>query len=226
MKMKSGNPESHYRAELVRMPEKSYFKETTKSNLIIAWIPFLAIATLACICIYIGLHLIFHILLEDSFLIGEYLMRRSLFADLAWPSIVAFLISFSGGIRFYRAIREKPFVSLSEERFILNFGENSFLWDQIQKIVVEDNRKLEVIYEEKGERKEKAVDLRWFPKRENFIVDLKDNCTKRDIPFHEDELTFFSKIELKGGWMHFTIKEIDYLWIFLLAAIAAILTTS
>jgi len=63
---------------------------------------------------------------------------------------------------------------------------------------------LEVVYEEKGKRKKKAVDLRWFPEKEDFIFSLKDNCTKRDIPFHEGKLNFFSRIQLKVGWKLFS----------------------
>ena len=45
-----------------------------------------------------------------------------------------------------------------------------------------------------------GFDLRWFPKKEDFLHSLKNICTKRNIPFYESGLTYFSRIWLRIGF--------------------------
>ena len=187
--------------------EENYSKDVGIGTFILEWIPILIMGTLffTCFCIAgkIVIDIVFGVLFHRDFSIIDYLINGRIFADLDAPLFIAFLFLFVFslyGWRLYYLIGKKPFASITDEKLILSFEREIFLWNQVRAVHLEDNRKLTIILEKKGKHKKNAVDLRWFPQKEDFIQSLRDICTKEDIPFYESELTYFSRIWLRMGF--------------------------
>ncbi|MBU7029544.1 MAG: hypothetical protein HXS48_21610 [Theionarchaea archaeon] len=177
------------------MSEESYFKEVKKGTFIIGWIPFLVIHILCgfLICLLIVLALC---ILSGNFAIREYLFGGSFLKDYSVLLLGSFVLGLWEGRKTYRLVKEKPFASISHDKLLLNFGKDSFLWDRIQSVNLEGERKLTVISDDKDTSKNQVNDLKWLPKKKEFIHNLKDNCIERNISYVETEMTLSSRIGL------------------------------
>lgn len=182
--------------------ERIYSKDIEIDTFILQWIPITIAGTLFFICLCISAkivtEIVFKILFDRDFSIIDY-FTRAIFADLDAPIFIGFLFSLFflyEGATLYRRVKKNPFATIEDETLILNFGKNSFTWDQIQAVHTEGNKKLIITFVDKGKPKERAFDLKWLQNREHFILNLKKNCVKREILYHESELTFFSRVGL------------------------------
>jgi len=186
---------NYHRSVNVSMSEESYFKEVRKGTFIIGWIPFLVTyilcGFLGCLLIVLALCILFR-----NFAIGEYLFGGSFLKDYSLPVLGVFILGLWEGRKTYRLVKKEPFASISHDKLLLNFGKDSFLWDRIQSVNLEGERKLTVISDDKDTSMKQVSDLKWFPKKKEFIHNLKDNCTERNIPYAETEMTLSSRIGL------------------------------
>jgi len=187
--------------------EENYSKEVGVGRFILEWafISIVGIPLFSCllIIIKIAMDIFFHILFNRDLNIINYVLNETFYADWDEPLFIIFIFSVLYvimGWRLYHLVKKKPFASFTDEKLILSFERKTFLWDQIQAVHLEGRRKLTVVYKEKGKRKKEAFDLRWFPKKEDFLYSLRNICTKRNIPFYESGLTYFSRIWLRIGF--------------------------
>ena len=187
--------------------EENYSKEVGVGRFILEWafISIVGISFYTCLLIIIKIviDIFFYILFERDLNIINYVLNETFYADWDEPLLIIFIFSVYyviQGRSLYHLVKKKPFASLTDEKLILSFERETFLWNQIQAVHLEETRKLTVVYKKKGKRKKKAFDLRWFPKKEDFLHSLKNICTKRNIPFYESGLTYFSRIWLRIGF--------------------------
>ncbi len=176
------------------MSQENYTKDVDRGTFIAELAPVSIVVTPVYVCIYITLALVFHILVDENFIIKEYLLRKSLLFHPA-PFIFAFIVNFLTGRRIYHLMKEKPFAIVTNDRLILDFGKYSLSWDSIQSMNIEGERKLTVIYEDK-KRKKRTCDLKWLSRKKEFISALKSNCDARNILYQENEITPSSRILL------------------------------
>ena len=94
-------------------------------------------------------------------------------------------------------MKKESYASINSEKLILKFGKDSFLWDDIQEVHSEGNRKLIITFLDEKMIRKKRFDLKWLQEKEDFIHNLKSYCTARNIPFHENEISFFSLLGLE-----------------------------
>ncbi|KYK34884.1 MAG: hypothetical protein AYK19_11610 [Theionarchaea archaeon DG-70-1] len=85
---------------------------------------------------------------------------------------------------------------MSDDKLILNFEKHTFLWDHIQSISLEGERKLVVVFEDNGKCKKKVYDLKWLSEKKDFINNLKNDCIGRNISYEESELALSSRVGL------------------------------
>ncbi len=178
--------------------EERYVKEVGIARFIVDWILISANMTLLIFGVLTLVEIFQGMVLEKDFDIIRFLLNESFLANPELPLIIMFIFLFSEGYIQYSFIRKTPFASFTDEKVVLDFERKSFLWGQIQAVRLEGSKILVVFYEEEGKNKKKSLDLRWFPKKEDFILRLKNECSVRNIPFHESGLTFCSKILM---WM-------------------------
>ena len=176
------------------MSKENYFKDVKKSTFYFDRTPFAVVGFLLAFGTYIMLFVVLHILLEENFVIEDYIFRKLRQIDTIGASLFGIYGFISMNRKEYHIMVEKPFASISNERLVLNFGRDSFLWDTIQSVILEGERKLTVIYNDKRKTKRKINDLKWLSKKEDFIYNLKNNCSTRDIPYREVDMTHSSQI--------------------------------
>ncbi len=191
-----GNLEMNYhRSVNVSMSEESYFKEVKKGTFMVEWIPFLVMYILTGFLGFLLFVLAICILFRN-FAIRECLFGGSFLNYSIVPVLWAFILGLWKGRKIYCQIKEKPFASISHDELLLNFGKDSFLWDRVQSVNLEGERKLTVIFDDKDTSKKQVNDLKWLPKKKEFIHNLKNNCTERNMPYVETEMTLSSRIGL------------------------------
>ncbi len=175
---------------------EAFEKDIRKSTFVQEWIPLLAMRILFGFCFYVVLFLIYHFYFTEDFVIRDYILRRSFFCGLAFPLGFVFVFDLFDGRKEYRLLREKSFASISNEKLTLNFGKDSFLWDHIQSVDLEGERKLIVVFKDNGKRKKRIADLKWLSRKKGFIERLKNNCFTQNIRYKENEMTFSSRAGL------------------------------
>ncbi len=153
------------------MSQENYTKDVDRGTFIVELAPVSIVFILVCICIYITLALVFHILVDENFIIKEYLLRKSLLFDLISAFILAFIVNFLARRKIYRLMKEKPFAIVTNDRLILDFGRYSLSWDSVQSINIQGERKLNVAYEDK-KRKKRICDLKWLSKNREIFNTL------------------------------------------------------
>lgn len=181
-------------------PEEHYFKEVGIGGFIVGFFPLFIAAILMLFVPLTLLQTFIYVLFERKLNIIDFILNDSVIADPGLFLLIMGVLVFYFGLGVYRDMKKKPFAILTDEKFVFYFEKISLSWNQIQAVELEDNRKLTVVYEEKGKKKKRMVNLRWFPKKDDFIIGLKKRCAEKSIPFHEHELTCHSRIEL---WMGF-----------------------
>ena len=175
---------------------ENYFKDIGKSTFILEKIPVSIVGILFFFCLWTMTDIILNILIEGDFNIRRYLSGDSVIIDPEIALFILFILFFFWRRGEYRSIKGKPFVSLTKEKIVLNFGKHSFLWDHIQSVDVEGERKLRIIAGKNKKRKKQTTDLKWLLSKEDFINRLKNNCVEKNIPYHEPNLTLSSRISL------------------------------
>lgn len=178
------------------IPKEDYNKEVGKCTFILSWIPVSIVGALIFACTWIVLDIIDGVLTESNFSIRDYLAGESVIIDPYLKPLVFFVLFLFWGWRRYRSMKKKPFSSITDENIILNFGKNLFSWNDIQTVTLEGERKLAISFEKKGKIKKKIFDIDWISKKEDFILSMKNKCTKRNIPFCESDMTFSSQVRL------------------------------
>lgn len=169
--------------------KENYAKDVGIGAFILEWIPFSIVGVLFLCGLWIVADIVYYTLVDRDFNMGDY-FSGSVFLD---PIEILFIISivfFLVGINKYWQIKKKIFASITRKKLILNFGRNSFLWNDIRAVNLEGERKLIIIFADKEKCKKRKFDLKWLSRKEDFILNLKDNCTERNIPFHENELSY------------------------------------
>ena len=176
------------------MPEENYFKDVKKRTFYIDWIPVLVVAFLFYLVAYIVFFMILHILFGENFTIGAYLSWKIFsFDTIMFPSVcIFFMLLWSRKNYFFT--KKKPFASINSERLVLYFQRDSFQWESIQSVVLEGKRKLTVVYNDEGKSRKKVNDLKWLSKKEDFIYNLKNSCSRKNIPYREADMTYSSRI--------------------------------
>lgn len=177
--------------------EEEYFKDVKIGALILGWIPFSIVIFLITFSVWTITAMILRTLLYADFSIRWYLFNESAFADPALPSLVASAFCLYSMQQGYRLIKKESYASINFEKLILKFGKNSFLWDDIQEVYLEGNRKLIIAFLDEKMIRKKRFDLKWLQGKEDFIHNIKSYCSARKIPFHESEIGFFSLMELE-----------------------------
>ncbi len=160
-------------------PKVKYHKEVGIGTFIFDWVSF----SIFAIPVLLGLWIIFdifHDLLIDSDII-----------DPVEFFYILCIFFFFYGIYNYRLIKKKPFASITDENIFLDFERKSFSWSDIQEVKLEGNKKLVITHFDKGKHKKQKFDLKWLQKKEEFISNVKNNCSTRDIPYHESEEVSF-----------------------------------
>ncbi len=175
------------------MSEKRYFKDVEIGALILEWIP---ASVLIIPFIFAFIRVIFHTLLHIGSSTKWYTITGNAYLDIGLPFLVLFAISVSAGRKRYRLIKKESYASVSDKKLILRFWRDSFLWDDIQKVDLEGDRKLIITFLDIRVIKRKRFDLKWLQEKEGFICSLKNNCTARNIPFCESEISLFSRMGL------------------------------
>jgi hypothetical protein len=165
--------------------EKTYSKDAGVSAFILEWIPISVGVTFGGTLMGILFEIILQIL-TDTGLSREWYLY----------SLVGFAVALLEGWRRYRLINREFFASVSDETLTLRFGKDSFPWETIQEVGLEGDRKLIIMFLDEGEKKRRLVNLKWLSEKEDFIHTLKDHCTEKKIPYHQGEISFFSRIEL------------------------------
>lgn len=176
------------------MSEEDYFKDVKKSTFYLGWTPFSVVSLLLALGIFVTFSITLHILFDESFVMRDYLAHKLRSVETVGFVLIGIYISFVLERKMYRTMKENPFASLSNERLILNFRGDSFLWDSIRSVNLEGERKLTVTYTDERKPKKKINDLKWLSRKEDFIYSLKNNCSKRNIPYREFEMTISSQI--------------------------------
>jgi len=176
------------------MSEENYFKDVKKSTFYLDWIPFSVVGFLLALVTYIMFFVTLHILFDKNFILRDYLPHKLCSIEMVVVCIILVYSIFASERKMFRMTKKKPFALVSDERLFLNFGRDSFLWDSIQSVDLEGGRKLIVIYsDDKGKLKSRVNDLKWLSKKEDFIHNLKNNCSKRNIPYREVGMTYSSQ---------------------------------
>lgn len=163
------------------MSEETYVKDARKSTFIVGWAPYLVVYTLIFFCGYIAL---------------SYLLFRFLPVHPIWALAAALVLNYFEMRKTYRLIKEKSFASISDDKLVLNFGKDSFLWDNIQSVSLGGERWLTVEFEDNKKRGKRMNDLTWLSRKKDFINNLKNSCIERSIPYKQSELTLFSQTKL------------------------------
>ena len=183
-----------YMSNTYNIPEEQYNKEVGKYTFILSWIPFSIVGVLYCTCLWIAFDIIHGILTKSEFGIRDYLAGEFSIIDPYLVPFIFFILFLFWGWRKYRSIREKPFISITGENIILNFGRDLFLWNVIRAVTLEGERKLIISFQKKGKTKKKIFDIDWISKKREFILSIKNKCSEKNIPFYESDLTFSSQI--------------------------------
>jgi len=178
------------------MSQEKYAKEVGRNAFFLEWIPFLVMGILLCLSFYLVFFATLHILLEEDFVVGDYLLQKVRSVEMAAPFLAGLYGFFSVGRKKFRLMKEKPFSSISDEKLTLEFGKDSFTWDHIRSVYLEGQRKLIVAFEDSGKCLERTYDLKWLSKKEDFIQSLGNECQRSNIPYEETEMTSFSRIGL------------------------------
>lgn len=179
------------------MPEEWYFKDVGIGTMFLGWIPFLIVCFLLAFSSWTIVRMILSAILYADFDIKWYLLNESAFAAPALPTFFTSLLSLYFFQSAYRRMKGKSYASINSEELILKFGKDSFLWDDIQEVYLEGNRKLKIAFLDEKMMRKKRFDLKWLQGKENFIRNLKSYCTARNIPLCESEISFFSLIDLE-----------------------------
>jgi hypothetical protein len=178
------------------MSKKMYSKDTGIGALILEWIPYLVGITLLGTLTGTVTGVILHMLTVTDFKIRWYLASDFAFDSLCICSLVAFAWSLYWGWKRYRLIEREFFASVNDETLTLRFGKDSFPWENIQNADLEGDRRLIIMFLDKGEIKRRLVDLRWLSEKEDLIQSLMDYCTVKKIPYQECEPSSSSRIRL------------------------------
>jgi hypothetical protein len=174
--------------------ESTYFKDAGMGALILEWIPILIDSVLVCISAATAVGIVLYSLSETDFSIRWYLLHDSPFAHPCIFFLAACAFSLYEGWKRYHLIEKEPFASANDTTLTLRFGKDSFLWDNIRKVDVEGDRKLTITSLDEGKIKEKKFDLKWLTSKEDFLHTLEEYCTAKNIPYHQSEISFFSRI--------------------------------
>lgn len=175
---------------------ETFEKDIGKRIFVQEWIPIIAMRILRVFCIYMVLFLIYHFYFTEDFIIRDYILRRSFFYNFGFILGFVSIFDLFDVRKEYRLLKEKPFASISNEKLILNFGKDSFLWDHIQSVDLEGERKLIVVFKDNGKHKKRIADLEWLSRKKDFIDRLKNNCVTENIRYKENEMTFSSRAGL------------------------------
>jgi hypothetical protein len=178
------------------MSVRRYSKDIRNGVLVLDWILLSVELTPVCILSATAIGTILHVLDNTDFGITWYLVNDSPLVNPGLYSLAAFALSLFEVWRRYRLIDKESFALVNGETLKLRFGKDSFLWENIQKVNLEGDRKLIITFLDKGEIKRRLVDLKWLSEKENFIDTLKNYCTEKNIPYHQSEIRFTSQIEL------------------------------
>ena len=176
------------------MSEVNYFKDVKKSIFYLDMVPTLVVAFLICLVVYIMFFVTLHILFDKNFILGDYLPQKLRSYETIGFSLGCLISIFLDIRRNYRMAKKKPFAFVNNDRLILNFGRDSFLWDSIQSVDVEGERKLTIAYYDEERTKKKVNDLKWLSKKEDFIYNLENTCSGRNISCGEADMTYSSRI--------------------------------
>jgi hypothetical protein len=181
------------------LPEEAYTKQVGRGRFLLYWIPLSTVWILIVVSIWISIGLVFDILFDENYSIIESIKGESFLAGPTIPLVVGSVVFFWQGLRLYHLIKKEQFALITNEKLIISFGRSSFRWSDIHSIHVEGKWKLAVLYDKGGKLERRLADLRWFPKKEEFINRLENTCTEKNIPFCEGELTLFSEIKMLMG---------------------------
>ena len=151
---------------------------------------------------FVLIRIFFHILLHTDSSTKWYVITGYTSLDIGLPLLVLFVISLFECRKRYHLMKKESYASFSDKKLILRFWKDSFLWDDIQKMDLEGDRKLIITFLDIKTIKRKRFDLKWLQEKGDFIHSLKNNCTARNIPFHESEINFLSRIELFLNLLH------------------------
>ncbi len=132
----------------------------------------------------------------EYFIISDYILSKRFLYKMVWLLIVFFITSLWYKRKEYHLMKKKPFASISNEKLTLNFGKDSFLWDHIQSVDLESERKLIVVFKDNGKRKKRTADLKWLSRKKDFIDKSKNNCVTQGIRYRESEMTLSSRVGL------------------------------
>ncbi len=179
--------------------EEEYFKDVEISALIVEWVP---VSVMIILSAYIFIGVIIHVLFYANSGMKWYSITGSFFLDVTLPFLVLFVLFLLEGRKRYHLMKKESYASISDKKLILRFWRDSFLWDDIQKVDLEGNRKLIITFLDIRVIRRKRFDLNWLQEKEDFICSLKNNCTARNIPFHESEINFLSRIDLFLNLVH------------------------
>lgn len=174
--------------------ESTYFKDAGMDALILEWIPILIDSVLVCISAATAVGIVLYSLSETDFSIRRYLLHDSPFVHPCIFFLAACALSLYEGWKRYHLIEKEPFASISDTILTLRFGKDSFLLDNIQEVDVEGDRKLTITSLDEGKIKKKKFDLKWLTSKEDFLHTLEEYCTEKSIPYHQSEISFFSRI--------------------------------
>ncbi len=176
---------------------ETYHKDVDKSTFILKeWVPASIMYLLFGFCLGVILFPAIHIYSAEDFIIRDYILSKSFLYDMAFPLTILSIGSLWDERKKYHLIKKKPYALISNEKLTLNFGKDSFLWDHIQSVDLEDERKLIVVFKDNGRRKKRIADLKWLSRKKDFIGRLKNNCVTQNIRYKESEMTFSSRIGL------------------------------
>lgn len=178
------------------MQEGNYSKDIGKGTFLLEWVLALIVTIVFAISIWTVGDLIINILRESDFNIRWYLFNDSVLVNPEIPFLFAFVLSLFEGRKRQHLIKKEYFASITNEKLILNFGRKSFLWDDIQTVNLEGQKKLTVIFLEKEKRKKGDFDLKWLSRKRDLISEIKNHCAAKNIPFHETKLTLSSRMKL------------------------------
>ena len=145
---------------------------------------------------FVLIRIFFHILLHTDSSTKWYVITGYTSLDIGLPLLVLFVISLFECRKRYRLIKKESYSSVSDKKLILRFWRDSFLWDDIQKMDLEGDRKLIITFLDIRVIRRKGFDLKWLQEKEDFICSLKNNCTARNIPFCESEISLLSRMGL------------------------------
>jgi hypothetical protein len=175
--------------------KEDYSKDIGNGAFMLEWVLAFVLLLVSLLCIFTFVDLIIGILTESDFNIRWYLVNDSDFANPEIPFLIVLIVSLFEGRKRRHLIKEESFASITNEKLILNFGKKSLSWFNIQAVNLEGQRRLTLIFDEKGKRKKSPLDLKWLSKKHDFVFKIKNYCTAKKISYCETKMTFSSRVK-------------------------------